>query len=472
MDLLVSGRADAFVESLLVALQKGPGGEESSGGDLKQESLAVALLGKAKELLSDSLRIVTQKLTKQMKDEVAGGAAAAGGAGAGGDVFLKMDDVAFFEPRGRFTASFTLNGLLLEGKNANCFVPWTSVSHAAAFPSNTTTKKEGEDLLALRVSPSVKFSGKDLNGILFNLNKCLGTPVKATTPPSELVSSTALEGIAAVVVPKIVELLWKKTVVAPRKDLFQTIGVGPGGATRPYLRCHKGVQEGAIYPLSNGVVFVKPLLFLPAEEIASLSAGRGGGSGQTRYVDLKIETADDKEYEFVNIEREELPALQNYVKGYLEARAKEEAERKLKIKKEAGGAEEDEDESDDEDDDDFDPDASDDDGDDSDDSDASSGSDDEDDDNSAASASNDEESVSPRAAAKKIGKSPIKKLKKAKSLATGGGQNEIKGATEDAPKENHRPETGMDIADSAMVPETAPAVEGEEPLAKRVKAEE
>jgi len=474
MDLLVSGRADAFVDSLLVALAQDDLSGKNDAGEIKSsESATVVSLGKAKELLSDSLRIVTQKLTKQLKDEVAGGAAAAGGTGAGGDVFLKMDDVAFFEPRGRFTASFSLNGLLLEGKNANCFVPWTSVSHAAAFPSNTTTKKEGEDLLALRVSPPVKFSGKDLNGILFNLNKCLGTPVKATTPPSEFVSSTVIEGIAAVVVPKIVELLWKKTVVAPRKDLFQTIGVGPGGATRPYLRCHKGVQEGAIYPLSNGVVFVKPLLFLPAEEIASLSAGRGGGSGQTRYVDLKIETADDKEYEFVNIEREELPALQNYVKGYLEARAKEEAERKLKIKKEAGGAEEDEDDSDDEEDDDFDPDASDDeDGDDSDDSDASSGSDDEDDDNSAASASNDEESVGPRAAKKKGGKSPINKQKKAKSPAVGGVQNEVKEAGLDAPKENHRPEASMDIADSATVPEAVSAIEREEPLAKRIKAEE
>ena len=81
-------------------------------------------------------------------------------------------------------------------------------------------------------------------------------------------------------------------------------------------------QEGVIYPLECGVVFIKPTLFLPAEEIASINAGRGGGSGQTRFVDLIIETAsDDKAHEFTNIDREELPALQKYVKGYLEARA-------------------------------------------------------------------------------------------------------------------------------------------------------
>jgi hypothetical protein len=65
--------------------------------------------------------------------------------------------------------------------------------------------------------------------------------------------------------------------------LFQTIA-----QQKEYLRCYKGIQEGAIYPLENGVVFVKPLLFLPAEEISSLTAGRGGGAGNTRYVDLKV----------------------------------------------------------------------------------------------------------------------------------------------------------------------------------------
>ena len=39
-------------------------------------------------------------------------------------------------------------------------------------------------------------------------------------------------------------------------------------------------------------------------------------------MDLILEMAsDEKAYEFTNIDREELPALQKYVKGYLEARA-------------------------------------------------------------------------------------------------------------------------------------------------------
>jgi hypothetical protein len=89
---------------------------------------------------------------------------------------------------------------------------------------------------------------------------------------------------------------------------------------KPFIRCHKGVSEGAIYPLHCGLLFFKPLIFIPADEIASLTAGRGGGSGNTRFIDLQIETAAGKTIEFSNIEREELPALNAYVKNFLEVR--------------------------------------------------------------------------------------------------------------------------------------------------------
>jgi len=357
-----ANNAVAFVDALLSSLNP-ESVAQGAPSETKSEKVGQggAGLQRAKELLGSASRIITQRLTQQAKDEVTDGVVS----GSDSTVFLKMVDVPFFEPRGRFTASFSNKGLLLEGKTANCFVPWENVSHAAVFPSSTSTKKEGEDMLALRLSPSVKASGKELGGILISLSKSVGLPIKALLPSSNASDEApiATEGVPAAIIPKLVQLLWKRPVVVPQKDLFQSVSVGPGGATRPYLRCHKGVQEGVIYPLSNGVVFVKPLLFLPAEDIASLSAGRGGGSGQTRYVDLKIEMADDNEYEFVNIEREELPALQNYVKGYLETRAKAEAERKLQIKRENGECvdeEDDGDDSDDEDDDDYDEDEDDD----------------------------------------------------------------------------------------------------------------
>ena len=69
----------------------------------------------------------------------------------------------------------------------------------------------------------------------------------------------------------------------PQTSLFSTVR-----ENKSYLKCYRGTQEGAIYPLQCGIVFIKPLLYIPTEEIASLSAGRGGGAGNTRYVDLIV----------------------------------------------------------------------------------------------------------------------------------------------------------------------------------------
>jgi hypothetical protein len=267
---------------------------------------------------------------------------------------LELTDTQFVEPRGRFKTTVSTTGLLLEGKSASTFIAWSNITHVAVIPAHQTTKKEGEDMMVLKLVPdSVKYNNKKLNSCLWNMQKSMKTPLTFT--PAE--GGEAMVGHESMIIQHIVKTQWHLgKVVYPRSDLFSTVSQSQ---PRPYLRCYKGTQEGAIYPLSCGVVFVKPTLFLPAEEIASITAGRGGGSGQTRYVDLKIELADDSEYEFTNIERDELPALQNYVKGYLEMRkAIEEEEKRLKRERGEVVEEEDNDDSD-EDDDDFDPDASD-----------------------------------------------------------------------------------------------------------------
>jgi hypothetical protein len=88
--------------------------------------------------------------------------------------------------------------------------------------------------------------------------------------------------------------------------------------SEPFLRCYNGLQEGSLYLLGSGILFLKPVVFIPVDKIASVGAGRGG-SATTRYVDLKVITDMDKEYEFSNIDRDELMSIQGYV-SYLEAK--------------------------------------------------------------------------------------------------------------------------------------------------------
>ena len=266
-------------------------------------------LTKLKLLLTQSITEIGRLMAQTAKDDVVKAAGSAGG----------KNYLVMLEPRGRFNVTLSSEGMLLEGKQVTCFVPWGKISHMACVPSNASSKKEGEELLTLLLSEPVKCNNKDIKTLVWNLSKASGKDLSAIHESS----SAPITGTEHTVVAALVGLCTNMIVVTPQKELFQSIT-----AQKPFLRCYKGIQEGAIYPLQNGILFVKPALFITTENIASLSAGRGGGAGNTRYVDLVIETADGKSHEFTNIERDELPAIQVYVKGYLEARKKQEEKEK------------------------------------------------------------------------------------------------------------------------------------------------
>ena len=349
------------------------------------EATELEVLNKTKLLMADGAKDITIRINAQMKAAVKSESSCQ--EGGNGEPILHISDAQFFEPRGRFKTSLSGAGILLEGKSASCFVSWENITHASIFPAHQTTKKEGEDLLFMHIKEDkVQYNNKPLKNLLWNMGKNPGKPLSVVQGLGYN-AANPLNGTESEVISTIMQKLWcdtapadiKRPLICTDSTLFQTVSQTSAKDAKPFLRCYKGTQEGAIYPLKNGVVFIKPVLFLPAEQIASLTAGRGGGSGQTRYVDLQIEMADEKQWEFTNIERDELPALQNYVKGYLEIRKAAEAERRAQ---DGGDVENDLDDSDEEEDDDFDPDADSEDefetdSDDSEDSDASEGSDDE-----------------------------------------------------------------------------------------------
>mmetsp|Transcript_8025 Transcript_8025/g.17445 ORF Transcript_8025/g.17445 Transcript_8025/m.17445 type:complete len:266 (+) Transcript_8025:132-929(+) len=95
-----------------------------------------------------------------------------------------------------------------------------------------------------------------------------------------------------------------------------------GHVGQPYIHCYSGVDSGILYPLKEGILFFKPMVFIPRKNIESITCGRGGSG--TRYIDLLVtvtckKSADDQEtaeevIEFTNILREELEGLTVYVK--------------------------------------------------------------------------------------------------------------------------------------------------------------
>eukprot|EP00571_Detonula_confervacea_P003460 CAMPEP_0172328916 /NCGR_PEP_ID=MMETSP1058-20130122/60603_1 /TAXON_ID=83371 /ORGANISM="Detonula confervacea, Strain CCMP 353" /LENGTH=534 /DNA_ID=CAMNT_0013046053 /DNA_START=505 /DNA_END=2109 /DNA_ORIENTATION=- len=114
--------------------------------------------------------------------------------------------------------------------------------------------------------------------------------------------------------------------------VFQSEGE-PGSTTTtegmPYVGCYQGFNDGALFPLREGLLFFKPPLFVPRSKLASISCGRG--SGGSRYVDMVVQldnssynSLDEQEgkkkkkkqsdsLEFTNIHRDELTGLNDFI---------------------------------------------------------------------------------------------------------------------------------------------------------------
>jgi hypothetical protein len=220
-----------------------------------------------KEFLSKSLSLINSKITAEAKKVVIDVTE-----DQKGEMLQEFPDIQMLEPRGRFKIQVTTTCLMIEGKSGSAMIPHEEIVNIALLPSHTSAKKEGEDYLALTFDHPLKVCGKDSRHMLFNLSKTL--PKGSESLKTE--STRFVEAIQAATEMKINQ---------PNQNIFRSIA---NQKTPAFLRCHKGTQEGAIYPLYCGIYFIKPTLFVHVDEIASISAGRGGSSGNTRFVDLQV----------------------------------------------------------------------------------------------------------------------------------------------------------------------------------------
>ena len=264
-EALRSKDVKSLVQLMKACMRTSESDEAAQNNNEEQSLLAL------KTILTSSVTEIGRLLTLASKEEALKG-------GSGGEAYTVITDAQLIEPRGRFTVSISSDGMLLEGKATTCFVPWDKISHCACLPSNLSTKKEGEELMAFLLSEPVKYCNKEIRTLLWSLGKSVTKLTHALLPGS----LSPIDDTEHNVVSTLVAALCKKKIATPRKELFQSVTM-----QRPFLKCYRGIQEGALYPLKNGLIFLKPLLFIPTESIASLTAGRGG-SGSTRYIDLMV----------------------------------------------------------------------------------------------------------------------------------------------------------------------------------------
>lgn len=261
-DALVRNDIVGLVELMKLAIAGTVVGEDPTQvGKTSLETLKV--------VLQSSLNTVNAQITNMNKLSVVSLATASG------NTLLEVDNVQCFEPRGRFNLKVTSTSILLEGKQFSVLVPIQHVQQVLCLPSFTSAKKEGEDYLALTLEEPVKINTKESTNILLNLSRVTNPSTRSPMGDCDLNEAD--------VVMMAIQDATGVHITRPQATLFSTLR-----DQKPYLKCYRGTQEGAIYPMPSGIVFVKPLLFIPADEIASIGAGRGGGSGNTRYVDLNV----------------------------------------------------------------------------------------------------------------------------------------------------------------------------------------
>ena len=192
-------------------------------------------------------------------------------------IMLEVEDLQLLEPRGRFKVSVSPTFMCLENSSKKedilITISPSQISSMALVPSSfpsSSSKKESDAILAIQLTAGVSNGKKDINALVFTLSRSslLTLPSGSHAPQAEII-------------PSIMEQFWRHKIASPDKLLFLT------ARSQSFLHCHRGTQEGVLYPLRIGLLFLKPLLFLPSEDIAGIEVGRGG-SATTRYVDLKV----------------------------------------------------------------------------------------------------------------------------------------------------------------------------------------
>lgn len=189
-------------------------------------------------------------------------------------VCLRVPEIQVLEPRGKFEVSFGEKQFHFNGKIGSVLVEWNRVKRIFLLPTASSAKKGGEDLLVFVLESGVKYNNKDIKVIGMLLPKI----------PSELKASYGpfhFTGSESDVISGICSTLFGHPLCKPSKSNFLT------STGTSFLRCYKGVQEGILYPLSEGLLFVKPFIFHAAESVDSIVAGRGG-SALTKYIDLQV----------------------------------------------------------------------------------------------------------------------------------------------------------------------------------------
>jgi len=183
-----------------------------------------------------------------------------------GNTLSDQHTISMTTPRGKFQMTLYEQGIrCINAKNQTLIVSPQAVERIVMFPKpedcRATSKPSGGDmvLLCLHKETFTQFNDKTLTQVCFQLPK--ESPVKddsSITWLHLLCSSLSNKQVAMVQNPK--SPLGNRSRYA-----FKSHDEGNTSSTTagmPYVQCYYGVKDGVLYPMQEGLLFFKYVLFV------------------------------------------------------------------------------------------------------------------------------------------------------------------------------------------------------------------
>uniref|UniRef100_A0A8C1GN28 FACT complex subunit SSRP1 n=1 Tax=Cyprinus carpio TaxID=7962 RepID=A0A8C1GN28_CYPCA len=225
---------------------------------------------------------------------------------ATGDAVCIFKELQCLTPRGRYDIRIYPTFLHLHGKTFDYKIPYTTVLRLFLLPH----KDQRQMFFVISLDPPIKQGQTRYHFLILLFSKDEELSLALNMSEDEVEKryegklSKNMSGPLFEIVSRVMKALVNRKITVPGN--FQ------GHSGSQCITCAYKASSGLLYPLERGFIYVhKPPVHLRFEEISCVNFARG--TTTTRSFDFEIETKQNNQYTFSNIEREEYGKLFDFV---------------------------------------------------------------------------------------------------------------------------------------------------------------
>ncbi|XP_055034233.2 FACT complex subunit SSRP1a [Misgurnus anguillicaudatus] len=225
---------------------------------------------------------------------------------ATGDAVCIFKELQCLTPRGRYDIRIYPSFLHLHGKTFDYKIPYTTVLRLFLLPH----KDQRQMFFVISLDPPIKQGQTRYHFLILLFTKDEDLSLTLNMNEDEVEKrfegklNKNMSGPLYEIVSRVMKALVNRKITVPGN--FQ------GHSGSQCITCAYKASSGLLYPLERGFIYVhKPPVYLRFEEISCVNFARG--TTTTRSFDFEIETKQNNQYIFSNIEREEYGKLFDFV---------------------------------------------------------------------------------------------------------------------------------------------------------------